>query len=183
MKQLIIVVSVVLLTGWLQAQNSSFNNEISLVLEKVIHEYPSRFQHIKGPELSATNFQSTLALPQALQCTVIENNTTIAWQALLFRGSQFSDVSNHYKQWYDQIKNSIIKQQNEKPVILSGQYNTPSEKHPYNSVSFDLLPAESSLQKLHVELCLQHEGQQWQIVLNVYAGDKKMLHTDMAKNK
>jgi hypothetical protein len=162
------------------AAQSPFNNETNTALEKVIRDYPYHFQHIKDRVLnkkgSTTEFASKITIPQALACVIIEqqnvNLFTTIWQADMYQSNDFSSAGNVFKQLFGQIKNTIVKLDNEKPIILNGSYEAPSEKNTPHSIIFDLLPTTSRTQYLKVDLSLAQSAGKWKIVLSVYEGDK-----------
>ncbi len=163
------------------AAQSPFNNETNTALEKVIKDYPYHFQHIKDRVLnkkgSTTEFLSKITIPEALACMVIEQQTasnlpTTIWQADMYQSNDFTSAGNVFKQLFGQIKNTIVKLDNEKPIILNGSYEAPSEKHTPHSIIFDLLPTSSRTQYLKVDLSLAQSAGKWNIVLSVYEGNK-----------
>jgi hypothetical protein len=162
------------------AAQSPFNNETNTALEKVIRDYPYHFRHIKDRVLNkkgaTTEFASKITIPQALACVIIEqqnvNLSTTIWQADMYQSNDFSSAGNLFKQLFGQIKNTIVKLDNEKPIILNGSYEAPSEKNIPHSIIFDLLPTTSRTQYLKVDLSLAQSAGKWKIVLSVYEGDK-----------
>ena len=79
-----------------------------------------------------------------------------------------------YKEIYDQIENTIIKVEGQKPFILSAQYRTPTELHNFNSLTFELLPVTEEMKNLKIDLSLEKEGNIWKVKLNVYEGERRM---------
>jgi hypothetical protein len=181
MKSIILLVLNAMIFAGVFAQ-TPFGNETSNALEKVIRDYPFQFQNIKDGVLlkkeQTTEYGSKIIIPEALGCYITEhqlaNIKTISWQANMYQSNDFSSAGKVFKQLYGQIKNSIVKLDNEKPIILNGGYETPSEKSSSTSVFFDLLPATNSTQKLKVDLSMIHSAGKWKVILSVYDGDKKM---------
>jgi hypothetical protein len=175
---LFIFTALILVHGFAQ---SPFSNETNSALEKVIRDYPFQFQNIKDRVLlkkdQTTEYGSKITIPEALGCHIVEhqlaNIQTISWQANMYQSNDFTSAGKVFKQLYTQIKNTIVKLDNEKPIILNGSYETPSEKNASTSVFFDLLPATNSTQKLKVDLSMIHSAGKWKIILSVYDGDKK----------
>jgi hypothetical protein len=175
---LFIFTVLILVCGFAQ---SPFSNETNNALEKVIRDYPFQFQNIKDRVLlkkeQATEYGSKIIIPEALGCYIVENQLaniqTISWQANMYQSNDFAIAGKVFKQLYGQIKNTIIKLDNEKPIILNGIYETPSEKSTSTSVQFDLLPVTNSTQKLKVDLSMIQSDGKWKIILSVYDGDKK----------
>lgn len=180
MKNIILFIVTVLILVSASAQ-SPFTNETNNALEKVIRDYPFQFQNIKERILAkkeqTTEFASKITIPEALGCSIVEhqlsNMQAISWQAIMYQSTDFMEAGKVFKQLFVQIKNTIIKLDNEKPIILNGNYETPSDKKASTSILFDLLPATSSTQKLKVDLTMIHNAGKWKIILSVYDGDKK----------
>ena len=152
-----------------------FSNQTNFVLEKVVQEYTSQFRNIRGEIINkskaSTAYKSTLAIPGAVSTTITqtiaEDRQVLAWETVLYTGPDFNTAKARYETLFNQIKNTIIKPAGEKPLIVNGLYLNPSADKNLNTIQFDLLPANSSLQKVNIDLVLQHEAGKWQIVLSV----------------
>ena len=77
-----------------------------------------------------------------------------------------------FKEVYDQIENTIIKIDGQKPFILNAQYLTPTELHTMNSISFEMLPLANEMKNLKVDLSLEKESNIWKVKISVYEGEK-----------
>jgi hypothetical protein len=158
-----------------------FVNQTNGALEKVIRDYPNQFKNIKGEKLQShaqsTEYTSTVMIPGAVSSTVIQyddsDRNLATWQAVLFSTGSFDDAREKYKDLFGQIKNTIIKLEGERPVIINGQYEAPAEGKPENNLVFDLLPASGSTQHMKVELLLLKAGQRWKVMLSVYDKDRR----------
>ena len=156
-----------------------FDNQTIAALQKVIGDYPHRFENIRGRVLDqrsqTTDFQSTVEIPGAIHCTVSKYKSPekdlYSWTCLLYSNNSFNNSKNEFKSLYNQIANSIIKLQGEKAFILNGSYNDPDERQNINSVMFQLLPAPGEMQKLKIELQLFRKQSDWDIRLMVYEQD------------
>lgn len=156
-----------------------FDNQTSAALQKVIGDYPHRFENIRGKVLEqrsqATDFQSTVQIPGSIHCTVSKYKSPekdlYSWTCLLYSNNSFDNSKNKFKSLYNQIANSIIKLQGDKAFILNGTYDDPDERQNVNSVMFQLLPSTGDLQKLKIELQLIHRQSSWDIRLIVYEQD------------
>ena len=79
-----------------------------------------------------------------------------------------------FKEVYDQIENTIIKIEGQKPFILNAQYKTPTELHDTNFISFELLPLVDEMKNLKIDLSLEKEANVWKVKLSVYEGERKV---------
>ena len=73
-----------------------------------------------------------------------------------------------FSELYNEIHNTIIKLEGQKPAILNGQYQTPEKDKKQTIIPFHFLPNTGIIQKLHVEMQLLAEAGSWKIVLQVY---------------
>lgn len=152
-----------------------FSNQTNYILEKVVQEYTSQFKNIRGEVINksaaSSAYKSTLTIPGAISTTitqaVAEEHEVLSWESVLYTGTDFSTAKARYENLFNQIKNTIIKPAGEKPLIVNGLYLNPSSDKIFNTIQFDLLPANGPLQKINIDLVLQHEGSKWQIVLSV----------------
>ena len=155
---------------------SVFTNHTNQAIEKVIRDYPNQFRNIQGSVLQegqqATNYQSNIQIPGALSCVISKSNFSnrdaMSWKADLYESASFQEMKERYTGLYNQIRNSIIKIEGEKPYILNGQYEVPDQRKRAQSVVFSMLPAVGEMQKLKVELSLYQQGSVWRVSLLIY---------------
>lgn len=152
-----------------------FSNQTNFVLEKVVQEYTSQFKNIKGEVINkskvSTACKSTLTIPGAVSTTitqsVAEDQQVLVWESVLYTGPDFTTAKARYETLFSQIKNTIIKPAGEKALIVNGLYLNPSADKIFNTIQFDLLPANGTLQKVNIELVLQKDAGKWKVVLSV----------------
>jgi hypothetical protein len=149
-----------------------FSNKTNAALKKVIEDYPNHFINIKGDRISAidlaVNYKSKVVIPGSVNCTLTSKDDTYSWDCELFTSPDFEKAKSKYNDLYNEIHNTIIKLEGEKPVILNGQYETPEKDRKESSIFFHFLPNTGIIQKLSVELQLQSDGGEWKINLHVY---------------
>jgi uncharacterized protein involved in tolerance to divalent cations len=154
-----------------------FTNQTSTALQQVIGDYPNHFRNIQGDLLSSepqsTDYTSKVLIPGALNAVVTRYNTAVdkdiySWKCLLTESEDFDVISKKYKELYNQIKNSIIKIDGQKPFILNGTYETPTEDKKFATSEFYLLPSTGAMRKLKVELTLEYYVTEWKMALAVY---------------
>ena len=123
-------------------------------------------------------YKSTISVPGASYCSIwkynVSNNEVYDWNCTTFNSPNFMQARAKFKEVYDQIENTIIKIEGQKPFILSAQYLTPTELHTVNSIGFELLPAVSEMKNLKIDLSLEKESNIWKVKLSVYEGEKKL---------
>jgi hypothetical protein len=154
-----------------------FSNHTNAALQKVIEDYPNRFRNIKGDRLSeyaeAVDYKSKVEVPGSVACVItqLSKREGYSWKCELFESKDFDKAKNKFSEIFNQIHNTIIKVDGEKPVILNGKFEMPGgDKKPTN-IFFHLLPA-GVMQKLKVELTLQSTpSSDWKVVLTVYEQD------------
>lgn len=155
----------------------AFTNHTHSALQKVINDYPNNFRNIKGNLINedpqSTDYSSTVQIPGSINTVITrynasENKEIYSWKCLLLESEDFEVVSQKYKDLFNQIKNSIIKIDGEKPFILNGTYEVPTEEKRFATSAFYLLPATGDMKKLKVELSLQYYVTEWKVALLVY---------------
>lgn len=167
----------------------AFDNSTNTALQKVIGDYPNKFINIKG-ELLAENvqtvdFRSKVEIP-GISCVLTQYSASkkavYSWRAELLEEEEFSEAKVKFKELFNQIKNTIIKIEGEKPFILNGSYQSPTEDRKFNTVTFQLLPSGGEMEKLQVELSMNYVITGWKIILTVYEreyrDDERMTATE-----
>ena len=182
MRSTLITLALLLNAAWLFSQDDVFSNKTNLALEKVIRDYPNRFHNIKGDMISqhaqVVEYKSTISVPGASYCSIwkytVANNEVYNWNCTTFNSPNFMQARAKFKEIYDQIENTIIKVDGQKPFIINAQYRTPTELHTMNSISFELLPAVNEMKNLKIDLTLEKELNIWKVKLSVYEGERKL---------
>jgi hypothetical protein len=177
------ITSLVLLFNIAFAASSQgvFSNDVNSALQKVIQDYPNHFVNIKGPLVTdnrhTIQYYSTVKVPGSLNCVLTQYSATrreiYSWQCIMLKSKSFNESKRKFENLYNQIKNTIVKIEGEKPFILNGKYETPSEERKITTVIFKLLPAAGDMQRLKVELTLQHYLNDWKVMLVVYDQERK----------
>jgi hypothetical protein len=90
------------------------------------------------------------------------------WRADVLEVSSFEAAASKYKELYNQIGNSIVRIDGQKPYILSGQYEAPSDSKRNQSIIFSMLPSTGLMQNVKVELQLIQQANAWKVALAVY---------------
>ena len=180
MKSIIILVVGAMLTITCHSQGV-FNNDVNAALQKVIQDYPNHFMNIKGAlvpgNLRSVQFHSTVRVPGSVHCYLTQYSVTkkelYSWNCVIMESDRFGDAKNKFHELYNQIKNTIVKIEGEKPFILNGKYENPTGEKKFTSVVFQLLPSTGEMQKLKVELTLQQTMNDWRISLAVYDDERR----------
>lgn len=180
MRSTILTFALLLNAAWLFSQEDVFSNKTNVALEKVIRDYPNRFHNIRGELISqhakAAEYKTTISVPGASYCSIwkynVANNEVYNWNCITFNSPNFMQARAKYKEVYDQIENTIIKVEGQKPFILNAQYRTPTELHNMNAITFELLPLTDEMKNLKIDLSLEKESNIWKVKLNVYEGEK-----------
>jgi uncharacterized protein involved in tolerance to divalent cations len=171
------VVSTILLLLTINTTQSQgvFNNHTNTALQKVIEDYPNKFTNIKGDLLAenvqTVDFKSKVEIP-GVSCILTQysstNKSVYSWRADILEEEEFDQAKKRFRELYTQIKNTIIKIEGERPLILNGHYQAPTEEKKFNTVYFSLLPGGGGLEQLRVELSMNHMITYWKITLTVY---------------
>lgn len=154
-----------------------FSNQTSATLQKVICDYPNHFKNIQGDlvssEAQSADYNSKVSIPGALSAVVTRYSSSDAksvysWKCVIKESEDFESISSLYHQLYNQLKNSIIKIEGQKPFILNGSYEAPTEEKKFTTSDFYLLPATGDMKKLKVELTLEFYVTEWKMAIQVY---------------
>ena len=159
------------------AQQSAFTNQTNTTLQKVINDYPNHFRNIKGSVIvenpQTTDYTSTVQIPGSVNTVITkysasDDDEVYSWKCVMMESEDFDTVSRKYREIFNQMKNSIIKLDGNKPFILNGKFEEPTEEKRFTSTPFTLVPASGELKKLRVELTLEYLVTEWKITLLVY---------------
>jgi hypothetical protein len=151
-----------------------FSNKTNAALKMVIEDYPNHFSNIKGDRISsaelASDYKSKVVIPGSVNCTLTQYNKDAAynWRCELFTSADFEKAKNKFNNLFNEIHNTIIKVEGEKPVILNGQYEVPEKEKQQTIINFHFLPASGVIKKLNVELEMILDSGIWKITLQVY---------------
>lgn len=165
-----------------------FANQTNKTLEKVVQNYPSQFRNIKGEQLPATGqameFKSTVFVPGTVSTTIRQSGAdkeNLSWQSVMFESNSFNLAKTKFEELYNEIKNSIIKPEAGKAVIVNGMYTEPNADKTYTTIQFDMMPTSAVLQKMSIDLTFDHSGKQYRVILSVYDREKKEAELASAK--
>ena len=169
----IVIITTISIAGVAQGV---FTNDVNSALQKVIQDYPNHFVNLKGAQVKGNRgtvqYHSTVEVPGSLNCVLTQYDASkkdiFDWTCIMMASNNFGNAKNKFNELYNQIRNTIVKMDGEKPFILNGKYETPADDKKFTSVVFQLLPATGNLQKLKVELTLQHSMNDWKVSLAVY---------------
>ena len=184
MKNIILLLPVFFFGSVCMAQGV-FSNQTNYTLEKVVQDYPSQFKNIRGELISTTpgsaEYKSTITIPGAVSATItqfaVAHKQILSWQSVVYSGTAFTAAKNRFEELFNQIKNTIIKPEGEKAVIVNGLYRDPSEDKTFNTIQFDLMPATGLMQKVNIDLMLENTGTQWKIILSVSDKERKEMES------
>jgi hypothetical protein len=155
------------------------SNKTNAVLKIVIEDYPNHFSNIKGDRISAyepaVNYKSKVIIPGSVNCMLTQYNTNEAysWKCELFSSADFQEAKTRFSDLFNEIHNTIIKLDGQKPAILNGQYAEPGKDRKQTTIIFHFLPNTGIIQKLHVEMQLKSEGGVWKIMVQIYEHEEE----------
>ncbi|MBC7827485.1 MAG: hypothetical protein H7122_07060 [Chitinophagaceae bacterium] len=158
-----------------------FTNDVNAALQRVIQDYPNHFANLKGAQVTGNprtvQYHSIVEVPGSLNCVLTQHSATnkelYSWKCVMLESEKFVDAKSKFTELYNQIRNTIVKMEGEKPFILNGKYETPTDERKFTTIVFQLLPATGDMQKLKVELTLQQYINDWKVILTVYDDERK----------
>jgi len=179
MKQICLLLWLAVASASVHAQGV-FSTKTTTALQKVIEDYPHRFNNIKGDRLAehtrAVDYTSRVVIAGASSPVITLYATSpkqqYAWNCELSSSDNFEQAKNNFQDLFNQISNTIIKIDGEKPFILNGKYEVPAGEKKATTIRFELLAAPEAVQLLKVELTLRYTTE-WKITLSVYDQDRQ----------
>jgi len=158
-----------------------FSNNTNAALQRVIQDYPNNYRNIKGELLTenpqTVDYRSKVEIPGSAGCILTHYSSSkkevYSWKADLFEEEDFEKTKLRFKELYNQIRNTIVKIEGEKPFILNGAYQSPTEEKKFTTILFQLLPSGGEMDKLKVELSMNYVITGWKITLTVYDHEHK----------
>lgn len=178
------IVALLLLIPFCLPAQGVFTNQTNTALQQVISDYPNKFRNIKGQVVNedpqTTDYVSKVQIPGASNAVITKYSSTdereiYSWKCIIAESEEFEVMEKKYKELFNQIKNSIVKVEGQKPLILNGNYEAPTEEKRFVASSFNLLPAGSSLAKIKVELTLEYFVTEWKISLLVFDQEEESI--------
>lgn len=161
-----------------------FTTQTHTALQAVVDDFPNRFKNIRGEllrdDVQTSDYTSRIEIPGALN-TVITRYTSnrdtdiYSWKALLAGSEEFTEASRRYRELYRELKNSIIKMEGEKPFILNGVYEIPTEDKRFIVSKFYLLPRTEMLKDLRIELSMEYLMTEWKVFLHIYEQEESAM--------
>ena len=180
MKNLVLLMLLIASAAQAPAQGV-FTNQTNGALEKVIQDYPNQFKNIKGDLLLSNDreaeYKSVVSIPGSESSTVTQYAGTgrriVSWQTIMYSNTGFDNAEKKFRELFGEIRNTIVRLEGERPVILNGKYETPEEDKKLTTVVFDILPATGAMRQLKVDLSLVKRDRRWLVVLSVYDKDRR----------
>lgn len=178
-----IIALLVLIPCYLSGQGV-FTNQTSTALQEVLNDYPNKFRNIKGLVINedpqSTDYQSKVQIPGAGNAIITkyssaEDREIYSWKCVITESEEFETIAKKYKDLYNQIRNSIVKVDGEKPLILNGVFESPTEEKRYVASSFSLVPSVGKLGKVKVELALEFFITEWKVSLLVFDQEEESM--------
>jgi hypothetical protein len=178
------IVALLFLIPVILSAQGVFTNQTSGALQKVISDYPNKFNNIKGTIVNedpqSTDYQSKVQIPGAGNAVVTKYSSSddrevYSWKCVITESEEFEVISKKYKDLYNQIKNSIVKVEGEKPLILNGSFEAPTEEKRFVASSFTLVPSIGKMGKVKVELALEFLITEWKVSLLVFDQEEESM--------
>lgn len=156
--------------------NNGFRGDI----QKVVDDYPHRFEKIKGAVLhknpQSTEYISLLLPAGAEESLVVEYSATdkaiYSWQALMLTTESFEEASKKYKWLYHQLKGLNVTYVADQ-YTLRGNYDSPNEERKFFVSTLAPAAPPLALKKLQVDVSMNFEFPEWKVQLLIYEKEKE----------
>ena len=147
----------------------------SRVMEAVLHDFPNNYRNITGDlvldQAEIENYASLVQLPGASECIITryhsEEDTTASWQAKMFRGEDFKEVAQRYKDLYKQLKGCYLRLVDGSLIFLDAEWEAPTEEKPFVMSTLRLITGDHRYKEMKVDLEMVYELSEWTININV----------------
>lgn len=157
------------------------NSALASDLKKVIADYPSHFDHIRG-ELIAEHPQSTeykcnFSVNGAEESSITRYSSKkiiYSWEAVLLTTENFEKARQKFKSVFNQLNNLVADIGDTKNVKFRGHYESPAESQKFTSVVFQAEPVTETSRKVKMEISLQfHAPMEWKLKVLVYDQERE----------
>ncbi len=109
--------------------------EFSAALEKIVVDFRVNFKTIQGNSLLQQSesevYESTVKLPGSEDCVIYNyhsvKDTSASWQAVMYRGTDFNDAANTYKNVFKLVRKSHITWIDKSSAGFTGELEPPRE--------------------------------------------------------
>lgn len=165
-----------------------FSNDTNTALQEVLNDFPNKFKSLKGALINedpqSADYSSKVTIPGSLNAVITRYSASsdkeiYSWKCTLLASDEFDEAAGKYKSVFNELKNSIIKIAGQKPFILNGSFNSPTEEKRFISSALQLLPAASGeLAGVKVELTMEYLVTEWKISILVYDEGEESLVMD-----
>ncbi len=151
------------------------SSEFSDSLSKIVMDYKSNFNKIQGIEMTTQPemkvFQSKTSLPGAVHCSIFRyhslKDTSASWQAIFYDGESYEAAFKIYKETYNLLKRSKMKNDDKSVVTFIGNFGKPKESVRFTSSSLQLNSDERIYRNFFAQLELTSTYDGWEVQLNL----------------
>ncbi len=151
------------------------NPAFSKSLESVLLDFPYGFRNISGDLLLAQGeveqYVSTISLPGAESCIIGRyhsvRDTTLSWQAVMFRDEDFQTAAKEYKSLFKQLKGSAVKVVDGSLLYLEGNLTAPLEEEDFTVTTLRFGISDPRYREFKVELEMLYKMPEWVININM----------------
>ena len=159
-----------------QTRFTSIREEsFSKVMEIVVHDFPNNYRNITGDLLveqpETDDYASLVLLPGASECVITRyhsmEDTTASWQAKMFRGEDFKEVSQRYKELYRQLKGCYLRLVDGSIVYMDAEWEAPTEEKPFVMSTLRLATGDERYKEMKIDLEMVYQFPEWAININV----------------
>lgn len=177
-KTLVCITGAALLNLSLSAQlKLPLNNALAQDLKKVVADYPSQFEHLKGELIAeypqSAEYQCNLKVNGAESSHITRysaKKNISSWEALMLTTENFEKAKQKYRSLFQQLNNLSADIGEENHIRFKGIYEAPAEERKFSSVLFETEPGR----KLKLELVMQfYEPMEWKVKILLYDREKE----------
>ncbi|MEO7444461.1 MAG: hypothetical protein ABIT96_01530 [Ferruginibacter sp.] len=163
----------------LQAQilkNFEPANGITSSFQEVVKAYSHNYYSIQGEKISAAEdvdiYAVKQSLPGAVQSSLMRfhslQDTTAAYQAIMYKGENYKEASKLYHQLYQQVKRAVIEEEGHK-LKFHGEFEAPDDDVRFTVTSLALDGEVSTYKNFFAEIELTQVYLEWEVRINLHS--------------
>ncbi len=150
--------------------------EFTSALEKIVLDFRFNYKNIKDSSIlkegGTETFESAIKLPGAQQCRITFYNskldTSASWQAVVYRGANFSEAVRAYQNTFRLVKKSHLNWIDRSLMRFTGDLENPKEEVDFATSTLRLDLDDDRYKKFAAEIELLNSGYDtWEVHLNL----------------
>jgi hypothetical protein len=171
----ILMKAIVTLTMAVMVSFPVFSQSFHGTVDSVLRDFPYNLRHITGDLVLAQgefeNYASTVELPGAESCIITrwhsDEDSTVSWQARMYKGEDFAEASKRYSDLFRQLKGCYLKLVDGSVFYLTGDWEPATEEAPFTTSTLRVQTGDERYREVKVEVELVYLVTEWAVHVNI----------------